>query len=207
MAVLGATSGLGGCMSGATYGTGEVPEMAVFREMTGGLASEKKKPIEYQPRAPLVMPPAQAQATLPAPVTTADATAGSTAWPQDPDQTKRSKDYGPENARTAISQADYDRLKPLGALARNDGSNRPAIIGGNEDHNDHPAYAIVHSKQQQVAVRTAMDEANGLGPMKERRYLTDPPDTLRQPAASAPAEFDDIKKKHQGNWFAGLFGG
>jgi len=49
---------LGGCgMGTSTYGTGEMPEVAMFREMTGGLMNknQKKGPIEYQPRAPLVM--------------------------------------------------------------------------------------------------------------------------------------------------------
>jgi hypothetical protein len=48
---------LSGCSS--TYGTGKSPGMAMFGEMTGGLLNkgEKKEPIEYQPRAPLVMPP------------------------------------------------------------------------------------------------------------------------------------------------------
>ena len=36
--------------------------MALFREMTGGLVGKgEKKTIQYQPRAPLVMPPAAGQ--------------------------------------------------------------------------------------------------------------------------------------------------
>src|SRR4051794_39340687 len=107
MALLGAAMGLGGCMSGATYGTGEVPEMAIFHEMTGGIGSEKKKPIEYQPRAPLVMPPTVGQ--LPPPVETADASAG-TAWPRDDDADKRPKNYDEKLVRDQVSPAEYDRL-------------------------------------------------------------------------------------------------
>lgn len=204
-ALLGVAAGLGGCMSGATYGTGEVPEMAIFHEVTGGIGSAKKEPIEYQPRAPLVLPPAPAAGQLPPPVEAADAGGDGGQWPHDPDKEKRSKEYATEHPRDAISQADYDRLKPLGALARPGGPD--AVVGGNADHNDHPAYAVIHSKQQQVAVRSAMDQAQGLGPMSEHHYLTDPPETLRQPAASAPTEYDDVKKKGSGNWFSHIFGG
>ena len=43
---LAAPVALTGCAMTSTYGTGEVPEMALFREMTGGLMSkEKKEPI------------------------------------------------------------------------------------------------------------------------------------------------------------------
>ena len=50
---------LAGCSMTSTYGTGEAPEMALFREMIGRLLDKNKKkpPIDYQPRAPLVMPP------------------------------------------------------------------------------------------------------------------------------------------------------
>jgi hypothetical protein len=68
---------LAGC-GPSTYGTGEVPEFAILREVTGGLGAPKKKPIEYQPRAPLVMPPSAAQ--LPAPVEPA-AEAADVQWP------------------------------------------------------------------------------------------------------------------------------
>lgn len=204
MALLGAATGLGGCMSGATYGTGEVPEMAIFHEVTGGIGTAKKTPIEYQPRAPLVMPPAAGQ--LPPPVETADAGTG-TAWPRDPDADKRPKNFDEKLVRDQVSPADYDRLKPLGALAQDPSRDPNEKVGGNADHNDHPAYAIVHSKEQQKQVRAALDDAHGIGTTGERRYLTEPPETLRQPASTAPAEFDDIKKKHTGGWLSGIFGG
>ena len=69
---------LGGCGSSTTYGTGQAPEMAVFSEMTGGLTGGKKnqEPINYQPRAPLVMPP---DGQLQQPIETASAEGGP--WP------------------------------------------------------------------------------------------------------------------------------
>ena len=59
IAMIAAATALGGCMQTATYGTGKSPEVAMFTEMTGGLLgrNQEKKPIDYQPRAPLVMPP------------------------------------------------------------------------------------------------------------------------------------------------------
>ena len=70
-------------MQGTTYGTGENPEMAIFREMTGGLGAQKKEQIDYQPRAPLVMPPSTE--ALPPPAETASV--GNADWPADPDKT------------------------------------------------------------------------------------------------------------------------
>ena len=40
---LGAPLALGGCAMTSTYGTGEAPEVALLREMTGGLISGEKK--------------------------------------------------------------------------------------------------------------------------------------------------------------------
>ena len=84
---------LGGCgMATSTYGTGEMPEVAMFREVTGGLLNKKnpKAPIEYQPRAPLVMPAATEAETLPPP---AEAAAAATPdWPVDRDTLKAEAD-------------------------------------------------------------------------------------------------------------------
>ncbi len=90
--------------------------MALFREMTGGLlGGGKKEPIDYQPRAPLVMPPCDRDAQLPPP--TNAAAAASPDWPVDPNEQVASAaptgsgDH--QDVRAGGSQAEYQRLKPL----------------------------------------------------------------------------------------------
>jgi hypothetical protein len=72
---------LSGC-GPSTYGTGQVPEMAILREVSGGLLStEQPAAIDYSPRAPLVVPPSTG--ALPPPV--ASAAAPGADWPGAPD--------------------------------------------------------------------------------------------------------------------------
>src|SRR5688572_31969684 len=93
VALLALAPGFAGCVSTATYGTGEAPGMAIFREVTGGfVGGDKNPPIQYQPRAPLVMPPPAEAAALPPPVESA--VVADANWPLDPDQTPKASKYG-----------------------------------------------------------------------------------------------------------------
>lgn len=200
LAALLAPTWLAGCSPTATYGTGQAPEIALFREVTGGiLGSGKKEPIEYQPRAPLVMPPAQATAQLPPPSETA--AAASPDWPVDPNQRLASAPpTNDENVGYGGGTEEYDRLKPLvGVLP-----DRPR---GFDDPMDHkPTRDLVHSRQQRAEFHKAIADAEGFG-SGERRYLTDPPDEYRQPAATAPAEFENIDTSGGGGgWMRWLLG-
>jgi hypothetical protein len=186
-AALAAPVWLAGCSPTATYGTGEAPEMALFREVTGGfLRSNKKEPIEYQPRAPLVMPPTAAGEQLPPPAEAA--AAASPDWPIDPNERIAALPDGSADPRYGGSQAEYRRLKPLiGVLPEPPSTN--TSTGS--------PYDIVRSKQQREQFRKALAESKGFG-RTERRYLTDPPNEYRQPAATAPAEFGNIKSEGGG---------
>jgi hypothetical protein len=196
-ALLAVTAGFGGCISTATYGTGEMPEAAILSEMTGGLAGGKREKIEYQPRAPLVMPASAAQ--LPAPVETAEL--ANPQWPVDPDQTVEGEKIVSDEARGVATPEEYRRLKPLGALAGRGGAQRP------ESDRDWNFGAPGRSLQaQEKAFKAALDERDGVG-TTGRRFLTDPPETVRTPAPTAQTEFAEIKKKRNGNiltrWFTG----
>jgi hypothetical protein len=190
LVLAGLCAGLSGCTS--TYGTGQAPEMALFSEMTGGLLDrEKKEPIEYQPRAPLVMPPTAG--ALPPPVESAEVAAAGN-WPQDPDELARELDArDDEDPLYGGSQAEYERLKPLVAALPNRQPRPTTPVGGSDDRNDQ-ALDIVHSGAQQEEFKQALAEAEGLT-RTERRYLTDPPQEYRQPASTAPTEFEEVKKK------------
>ncbi len=197
LAILLAPSWLAACSPTATYGTGEAPEMALIREVTGGImGGNKKDPIEYQPRAPLVMPPT-AQG-LPSPVETASAK--SPDWPVGYDQsaptvsvaTHANRPPGSEDLLYGAGQAEYRRLKPLtGALPESQRS---------EPVDSRIASRDIGGKKQREQFRQALTEARGYN--RERRFLTDPPTEYREPAATAPAEFEDIKGG--GGWLGWL---
>jgi hypothetical protein len=196
------SAGLAGCVQTSTYGTGEMPEMAIFREITGGFGAKKKQPIQYQPRAPLVLPPSTdgaAVAELPPPAEAAET--ADAAWPIDPDQTPPGDKFGDprdENAADDISPEEARRLAPLAALNQGRSTRFVDTWKGNQ------AMDVVNREQRET-FKAALDEAEGVG-RTERRYLTEPPDAYRQPAASAPTEFEDIKRNRQG-WLSRLFAG
>lgn len=202
---------LAGCSMTSTYGTGQAPEMALFREVSGGLLNknEKKEPIEYQPRAPLVLPPsATAEAAqLPPPAETASS--ASPDWPVSPDDVvadvdARNEDDNPFND---VSQAEYRRLRPLsGVFPEQATVDRPTYdqdSGKTEYYN-----SIVRSNRQRDEFRQALADAKGYGSRGgERRYLTDPPLTYREPVAEAPGEAAVIPPKKKRGFFGRLFPG
>jgi hypothetical protein len=170
--------------------------MALFREMTGGfLYKSEKDPIEYQPRAPLVQPPA-AGAQLPPPV---DAAAAATPdWPVDPDQRLASTDAraNDDNPYNDVNQAEYRRLRPLAGVFP-DRPRQPAFDeSGKQEYYDN----IVHGRRQRQEFQQALADAKGFG-RKERRFLTDPPLAYREPEATAPTTLEDDSKESKGNFF------
>jgi hypothetical protein len=197
---------LGGCGM-TTYGTGQVPEMALFREMSGGILSKnekKKEPIEYQPRAPLVMPPSAETATaeqqLPEPMETASA--ASPDWPMDPsERIGASTEYDGNNP--AAGQAEYRRLRPLAGVFSNQGG-RPTYELDESGKTEYYSN-IVHDRRQREEFKQALAESKGYG-RTERRYLTDPPMAYRDPVPTAPGEEPVVPKKKKNflsRWFSG----
>jgi hypothetical protein len=177
----------GGCISTATYGTGEAPELAIFREVMGGLGGEKKEPIEYQPRAPLVLPPSPD--ALPPP---AEAAAVANAdWPVDPDAAAQANSS--DDPERAVSPDDAKRLAPLAGIM-------PVTRDPDPNDKRNPTYDVIDNPDQVTAFRSAVDAKNTPSDAG-RQYLTQPPDTYREPAATAPTEFDYIEKKKKGGIF------
>jgi hypothetical protein len=206
VALLAGLPALGGCISSTTYGTGQAPEMAVFSEMTGGLTGGKKdkKPINYQPRAPLVMPP---DGQLQQPVETASAEGGP--WPSpanadadavggrggDPDNEIIRDDITPEYAR---------RLRPLAGLLPAEPGDSDSSGNDSQDRIDRK-YETLRNLDQGKQFKADLAEAKGLN-TTERKYLTDPPESYRTPAETSPTEFDEIGKKgEKKNFFTRLW--
>ena len=206
-AVLLAPTMLSGCSS--TYGTGKSPGMAMFGEMTGGLLNkgEKKEPIEYQPRAPLVMPPTTATATatpegapLPPPVDVASA--ASADWPMDPNE--RIAPGGNGTVTAYNLQSEYRRLRPLAGVFPD--QQRPTYELDESGKQEYYG-TIVHGNRQRDEFRRALAESKGFG-RTERRFLTDPPTAYREPEPTAPTgEEALVPKKKKGNfltrWWSG----
>ena len=196
IAVVLAPAWLAACSPTATYGTGEAPEMALFREVTGGLlATEREEPIEYQPRAPLVLPPTQTAQALPPPT---DPAAVNPEWPESRTEQLAETDELNADPRYPGSQAEYRRTRALaGAFP----------VSPDLDDPSGSPYDIVHSRQQREEFQRALAESKGYG-RTERQFLTDPPTAYREPAPTAPSEFEDIDTEGGGGgWLKWLLGG
>jgi hypothetical protein len=203
-----AAGGLGGCISTATYGTGEAPETTLLREATGGvfnkLDGKAEAAVDYEPRAPLVVPPV-AQLPQPSPAPSQRA-AGN--WPTDYDQVQdEERRVLAETEQTRAMGAGYTRrLKTLAGIM---GGDRTQLDAAEERrrklHARDPAKAFLTERDSRKEFQAALAEAEGLD-RTERRYLTDPPSAYREPAETAPAQFEDIQKKRKG-FFARIFGG
>jgi len=193
---LAAPVALGGCAMTSTYGTGQAPEMALFSEMTGGLLGKKEKaPIDYQARAPLVMP---ADAQLPQPVEAAAVADAN--WPDDPSQRKRTRaDINYEDPESEVTQDDYRRLRPLsGVFASNATTTNSSNSDVAAERDEY--YRFVHQTQGQSSTfKKALADANGTG-RTERRYLTDPPTAYRLPTDTAPTGEIGNGVKKKGFW-------
>jgi hypothetical protein len=195
--------GLGGCVSTTTYGAGQSPEATLLSEATGGVfdkLNRKEDPqIDYEPRAALVIPPS-AQLPQPAPAPS-ELAAG--AWPVEEQNAEEQRLAGSNPDTRAMSPDYVRRMRPFGQFSNNDRGERVRM----RETGAAQAFASDPTRgQQRAQFQAALAEADGLQ-RTERRFLTDPPTHVRQPAESAPAQFDDIERRKSGNFFSRLFGG
>jgi hypothetical protein len=201
-AVFAALPALGGCISSTTYGTGQAPELAVFSEVAGGLtgARKDKEPINYQPRAPLVMPP---DGQLQQPIDTASTEGGP--WPSTSDAASDLDASDDDDiARNDITPEYARRLRPLAGLLPASSDDQTGSGNDNRDSINRK-YETIRNPNQAKQFKADLAEAKGLNTTK-RRYLTDPPEGYRTPAESAPTEFDEIDKKgEKKNFFTRLW--
>ena len=193
--LLGFSMATAGCISTATYGTGEAPELSIIKGVTSGLSGVDKEKIEYKPRAPLVMPP---QAALPAPSQKAGDVDPN--WPVEPGAAGTEIADGLGNT-SRTDPAYVRRLQPLvGTLPADE---KPASW----DPEKASQYAHLEGLKNPDARRkfqAAVKSAEG-NDISQRRYLTDPPKAYSKPAETAPQEFDEIDENPSGSLFAKLF--
>lgn len=188
---------LAGCINTATYGTGEAPELTVIKGATGGLtgmSGKGKDEIDYKPRAPLVMPP---EKNLRPPVVAA--AEADPDWPVEADASGTEQE-DPLGETSRDDPAYRHSLKPIaGALPADQ---RPASYDMEKDSARAHVDAI-NEREARKKFAAALADAEGYNG-EGRRYLTDPPEAYREPADTAPQEFEEIEPS-KGSGFAKLF--
>lgn len=174
---------LAGCSSGPTYGTGTSQGQQLFSDIDGifslGSNREESEQISNAPRPELVRP--ASIGALPPP-RAANAAANDPNWPQSPEVIRARNLAAAEATRDAATlPADFN--PSTGArMARDPNAIRPTDNAALDRSTLTPAE--LRGQRQAVAAQRA---ATRQGSPTQRRYLSEPPVTYRQPAASAPA--------------------
>jgi hypothetical protein len=208
--VAGSCIWLAGCMGAPTYGTDKPSDVQLLDDVSNivpiGSLQDKKPPIKYAPRAPLVKP--ASTDVLPPPQNDI-ANANNPNWPESPEERRRnvrlaadlnksSGSYDPHVApdtgkptavrRTAGDPVPYDQSadegNPSGWKPRA-GSGQPSEVVVRTKGDPIVMGDFKSSKEQSAEFKRRMAE-NMQGSATERKYLSEPPLTYREPAASAP---------------------
>ena len=183
-AVLAAPLALGGCAMTSTYGTGEAPEVALLHEMTGGLVTKpKKKQIDYEPRAPLVMPPSDAASA-----------AGRDRGCRRPGLAGRSRSAEVARVRPLRTtspddgaRATYKQTRPLAGLPAERRHDARARRSDNDvDRQDDLSTASVSARQQRDAFAKAVADAKGYNPQRSAIPDRSAAAPIEQPTDTAP---------------------
>jgi hypothetical protein len=148
-----------------------------------GIIPKEKEPIIYNERAPLVLPP---KMDLPPPAAPNGAEANNANWPRDPDVAARRK--AAREAKTPYTETELYKLSDGRRLSideiragRNPNSRdtlpQPSGGWGKENSRMTPDELRAFATNKNVEL-----EGDGL----ERRYLSDPPQSLLKAAPGAP---------------------
>jgi hypothetical protein len=191
---------LAGCMGSPTYGTDKTATEQLASDVTGilSIAPKRRDPIDYKPRPDLVKPAPGAAAALPAPQDSVTV-ASNPSWPESPEQRRariraeatanqNNPNYdSPVVSDVAVASAASSSSSSFGLPAKGDDSGSNQSIRRPEFKNTREAYKkrLAETKQ---------------GSETSRKYLSEPPLTYRQPAATAPVDDigeDEFKKERR----------
>jgi hypothetical protein len=182
--LLGAVAGLAclfaaGCTGAPTYGTGTPADKQLLDDVTGMIMlGPKERPrVDHSPRPELVRPAKSEVAVLPPPQDDI-ATSSNPKWPESPEARRKrlrmeatanqgDPNYDPQVAGPVSSQPTVPVIHTKGSDVY--------LTGGGPDSNI----------DQQAEFRRRM-AVNKQGSPTDRRFLSEPPLTYRQPAATAP---------------------
>lgn len=174
---------LSGCVSSPTYGTDKSAGAQLFDDVSNIVplgTTTKKDPIDYKPRPELVRPSTGQTAHLPAPQEKV-AGSGSSAWPESPEQRrKRLRDEATANQDNPFYRPSVKPNVPANSTASYD-------------------YDLTKPPTKRVAEAKKELHLQKVGAPDQRRYLSEPPLTYRQPATTAPIgeQGDDEAKKER----------
>jgi len=208
--VAGCSVWLAGCMGAPTYGTDKPSDLQLFDDVTNivpiGSMQDKKPPIKYRPRAPLVKP--ASTDVLPPPQNDI-ANANNPNWPVSPEDRRRNmrlaadlnQSNGSYDPHVTADTSKPDQVRrSRGEAVPYDQSADEGNSSGWKPHmgRDQPTQVIVRTRGQPVVMgdfKSSKDQSaefkrrmaeNMQGSATERKYLSEPPLTYRQPAATAP---------------------
>lgn len=169
VALLAAAAALSGCM-GPTYGTGTPSGQQTLEDVSGilSLGGERREPIAYQPRGELVRP--GSTEVLPQPQQSA--TTGE-AWPESPEQR-----LARVREDATLNQGNIQYQSGVRGAQSNDGG---PMVNWDRQNNVEPTNRP--NQREEFNRRLA---ASQQGSATERRFLSEPPTSYRQPAATAP---------------------
>lgn len=176
-----ASLGLAGCVSDPTYGTGKSASSQLLDDMSSiaTIGSKSKSGIEYKPRPDLVRPVAGQKENLPQPQQSV-ASAGDPSWPESPEQRRK-------RLRSEI-EANRDNpnfVSPIAPDSPSDFTPRRQILpSGSSRREEYAARNPVADPAAVAAAKQAQKDRSG-GSAAQRKYLSEPPISYRQPAASA----------------------
>lgn len=153
---------LSGCIASPRYGTDKTANQQLVEDLTGVLSiGPKQQPqIAYQPRPELVKP--ETTAVLPPPQ---DSVTTASAWPE-----------SPELRRSRLRQEATDN--------QDNPAYRSPIVVANRDTGG-ADNSVTQAQQEEFRRRMAIQNASD---PTSRRYLSEPPGTYRQAAATAPTD-------------------
>lgn len=190
---------LAGCMSSPTYGTGKNSSLQLAEDVTGilSLAPKKREPIAYTPRPELIKPAPGSDKSLPAPQESV-ASASNPDWPESPEQKRaRLKKEITENSD------DPNYVSPIvGAVATAETGRRQSD-GDIRSPRAHDAGRRYGDSQNTARARAEFNKRlaeQRQGSPTKRKYLSEPPLTYREAAATAATDDvgeDELKKERR----------
>lgn len=179
-------------MSSPTYGTGKDSTTQLAEDLTGAfsIAPKKRNHIDYEPRPDLVRPKSGENLALPQPQEKL-ASADNPQWPEGPEKKRErlkaeidaNRDNPAYDSPIVGEQAKYSTGR--GTVPRDAGEPYWAAGGTSPDRRAEINRRLTENKQ---------------GDPTKRKYLSDPPLTYREPAATAASDDigeDELKKERR----------
>lgn len=176
-----ASLGLAGCVSDPTYGTGKSASTQLLDDMSSiaTIGPKKRTGIEYKPRPELVKPVAGQKESLPQPQESV-ARAGDPSWPESPEERRKRL-----RAEIEANRDNPNFVSPIAPDSPSDFTPRRQILpSGSSRREDYASRDSVLDPQAMAAAKQAQKDRSG-GTATQRKYLSEPPISYRQPAASA----------------------